>query len=478
MKRFTFIMLSMVLIISLLGTSVQAAESAFGAKNSDDKSSTESAFSSSSFGSQTEEKLSWSGTLELDTRAILDKNGTSDIYSDPILDLNLNYTKGNSEIDVTLNFDENADDNVKIEEATMRFYYDNYDLVVGKKKEVWGKGDKLHVVDNLNGEDLTDFINPDYLDRQIGEEMFKMNYYLGRGTLEAVYTPNFTPDNLATSGHWVTNEIQQMNDLEPVLIDQFGIASATEVKGDLEKNSQQEIEDGQFGLRYTNSKAGYDYGFSFYRGYLKRPSMDEKAIEKLKNDYKTNSKTNYSDAKSFLYDLNLHYDQVSVFGAEMSSVIAGINSRAELAYYRTDDTSGDDPEVRNNKIAWLIGGDRNLPLHNVNVNLQVKSEYILDHEEIEDNSYDIQQNQDNEYFTNLLSLEVSDEFKNQTVLPAVTLIYNLEREDYVLDNELELKLKDDTSLILNYKLFEGENHTDFGQFDENDYLSAKFKYDF
>ncbi|MGM0370392.1 MAG: hypothetical protein ACQEP9_08225, partial [Bacillota bacterium] len=441
MKRVTFMILSVLVVISLLGTSVQADESAFGSESSDDESSTESAFSSSSFGDSSEDKLSWGGTLELDTRAILDKANKSDIYSDPIFDLDLNYTSGNSEIDVTLNFDDTADDKVEIEEATMEFDYDNYDLLVGKKKEVWGKGDKIHVVDNLNGEDLTDFVNPDYLDRQIGEEMFKMNYYLGSGTLEAVYTPNFTPDKLATNGDWVVNEMQTLNDLEPVLMEQFGLADANQVNKELQDHPQQEIEDGQLGLRYTNSKAGYDYGFSFYQGHLKRPSMNNKALDNLEEDHKNpDSNPNYSEEyKSFLRDLDLHYDEVSVLGTEMSSVIAGINSRAELAYYLTEDTDGDDPTVKNNKVAWLIGGDRDLPVSNLNLNLQVKSEYILNHDKIENNPYDIEYNQDNEYFTNLLSLELNDEFKNQTVLPSMTLVYNIETDDYYLDNELELE---------------------------------------
>ena len=471
MKKLIVIILVFLIAIGFFTPALQAEESAFS--TSDASSTSDSAFSTSSFGSaENEKELSWGGTLELDTRAILDKNGQSDIYSDPSLDLDLNYKKNNSEFEATLNFDEGAEDEVAIEEAFMRLYYENYDLVVGKKKEVWGKGDKLHVVDNLNGEDLTDFVNPEYLERQIGEEMVKMNYYLGAGTLEAVYTPNFTPDRLATNGNWVTSGIEEINSLEPNLISEFGAVGASKVQDSLDNNSQQEIEDGQIGLRYTNSKSGYDYGFSFYQGYLKRPSLNKVAINKLQKGL-------YTDYQSFLTDLDWHYDEVSVFGTELSAVIGGINSRAELAYYLTDDTEGNNAEVHNNKIAWLIGGDRDLPFHNLNLNLQVKSEYILDHEKIEENGrLDIEYNQDDEYLTNLLSLEVSDEFKNQTVLPSTTLVYNLESDDYYWDNELELKLKDDTSLIMSYKLFEGDQGTEFGQFDENDYLSAVFKYDF
>ena len=476
MKRKVIVTLGIVLAVSLLVPQVEAAESAFSSNQKTDNADSQSAFSSSSFANQTEEKLTWGGTLKLDTRSILDKNGESDLYSDPILDLDLNYKKANSEVKATLNFVEGAKDEVDIEEAFIRLYYDNYDLVVGKKKEVWGNGDKLHVVDNLNGENLTDFINQDYLDRQIGEEMIKMNYYLGTGTLEAVYSPNFTPDHLATSGQWVTNKMQNINNL---VKNKFDAVTAAQIKETLQSNPQQEIEDGQLGLRYTNSQAGYDYGFSFYQGHLKRPSMSQTALGKLEQGAYSN------DSQTFLRDLNLHYDEVSIFGAEVSSVLAGINSRAEVAYYLTDDTAGDDADVHNNKVAWLIGGDRDLPLHNLNVNLQVKSEYVLEKDEIKDNTMppsgkniDIDYNKNGDYFTNMVVLKVSDQFKNETITPQVSLVYNVENEDYMLDNELELKLKDDTRLLFHYKLFEGANDTNFGQFDENDYLSAVFEYDF
>ncbi|MGM0501276.1 MAG: DUF1302 family protein [Bacillota bacterium] len=469
MRRSLIIMCALIVSASLLIAPVSAEESAFGSSTAEESSTMGSAFSAASTESSSEQQLSWSGSLELDTRAILDKNDQSDIETDLNLDLDLNYRRDNSEVEATLNFVEGEAD---IEEAFMRLYYDNFDLAVGKKKEVWGKGDQLHVVDHLNGQDLTDFINPEYLERQIGEEMIKTNYYLGSGTLEVVYTPEFTPNNLAQEGNWVVNEMQQLNDLEPTLINEFGLTAAAKVQ-DSFAELDHEVEDGQLALRYTNSKSGYDYGFSFYQGYLKTASMNQTAIAKLKQGaYSTNQ------WEQFIADLNFHYDQVSILGAEFSSVLAGINSRAEIAYFLTEDTAGTDIDVHNNKIAGLIGGDRDLPWHNLNLNLQVKSEYILDNEEIENNPSDLEYNKDEQYFNNLVVLEVQDEFDNQNILPSTTVAYNLGTDDYFLDNEIEFKLKDDASLQFNYKLFGGDSQTEFGQFANNDYLSAKFTYDF
>ncbi|GAB6139027.1 hypothetical protein [Halanaerobaculum tunisiense] len=484
-RRRRILTLFLIVLLSMsLPATVLANESAFG----ESSSSNQSAFGDENTGFGIDSTaLTWGGTLKLDTRAILDnENEDSVVDSTPDLDLDLNYQNDKSEVQATLNFNDSTEDTANIEEAFMRLYYDKFDLVVGKKKVVWGTGDKLHVVDNLNGEDLTDFVNPEYLDRQIGEEMVKVDYYLDNGTLEAVYTPEFTPDKLATEGNWVTNDVKLFNQAGGILKGSGNLVLASELKDKLSP-TYNEIEDGQLGLRYTTSQAGYDYGFSLYQGRMKEPSMNIEAVKSIENEvekFKPESTLSNDDISKIeeeidqeIDQINLHYDRVTVLGTEFSSVIAGINSRAELAYYLTEDTAGDKPTVHNNKVAWIIGGDRDLPVHNVNVNLQVKSELILNNDEIK-NDNDIDYNENGDYFTNLALLKVSDKFKNETILPEVSVAYNIESDDYMLDNEVEFKLKDDTSLKVNYKLFGGADDTQFGQFADNDYLSATFEYDF
>ena len=76
-------------------------------------------------------------------------------------------------------------------------------------KEVWGKGDKVHVLDNFNANDFSDFIFPDYIDRRLGEVMFKATANLSWDynlKLEGIYTPWMTPDRFATSGKFVPNK--------------------------------------------------------------------------------------------------------------------------------------------------------------------------------------------------------------------------------------------------------------------------------
>lgn len=423
------LIISLMLCLNTVNSISYAAESAFDLEEGTESSS---AFASGGgFGdsfSYSQSPLSFTGSLKYYTRAILDIDGESDVSSEPSLDLDLGYEKDSSEMKVKLDL---ADSNTELEEAYIRLYYDKFNILVGKKKVVWGKGDDMHVVDNLNALDFSDFVNPDYMDRKIAEEMIKLNYYLGTGSLELVYTPEFTTNKAATSGNWVMPSSQQEN----ITIKQA-----------------HELDDGQLAVRYTNSHLGYDYGFSLYQGRLRQPSWNR-------------------DKKK------LDYDRVIILGTEFSSVLAGINSRAELAYYLTEDTNGDDPYVHNNRLAWVIGGDKNLPINNMNVNIQLRSELILDDEQIISNR-DVDYNKNDEYLSNTIALGITDSFKHEMILPEFSLAYNVEDEDYMINNSVEFILKDDTSLTLSYKLFGGDDDTMFGQFSDNDYLSAEFKYDF
>ncbi|SJZ33603.1 hypothetical protein [Selenihalanaerobacter shriftii] len=472
----------LVLLMTLVfSTNILAAESAFDEGNS--SSTEESSFSdagfessfgenSNSFGSSSTWDIG--GTIELDYRDFIHEDDTD---KSAALELDLGYEAANYDFEGKFNFSDDGDASDIVEEAFVRFYYDTHEIELGKKKVVWGKGDKLHVVDNLNGEDLIDFVNQDYLDRKLGEEMIKLNYYLGLGTLEVVYTPEFGPNQIPNEGDWVTSDMAGMMVLKSTLI-KSPFATESQVKEAVEMPEYNDSDDGQFGIRYTNSKSGYDYGVSYYHGRLRTPSMNNQAIAAIKQELMSPTVDSANTIQVQLKEIDPHYDEVDVFGTEFSSVIAGINSRAELAYYLTDDTDGDNPEVHNNKIAWLIGGDRDLPLHNINVNAQLKSELILDDDKIEDNPLDIEYDEDGDYFTNMLVFKVSDSFKYETILPEVSFVYNLEDHDYMLNNEIEFVVEDNTSITFNYKIFNGDEDTTFGQFDNNDYAELNLSHDF
>ena len=172
----------------------------------------------SGFGDSSASALSVSGKAWIDMRGYLNPNGTSSddykLFDDvqvkvlPSAKLNLEYSGSMSDVLLALKVDENTIKNHPvdvIDELALRGYFGNFSLEAGKMKLVWGKGDKLHVLDNFNADDYTDFIIPDYIDRRLSTPMVRAAYSFGGANLnlEAVYAPFLTVDRFATSGVWV-----------------------------------------------------------------------------------------------------------------------------------------------------------------------------------------------------------------------------------------------------------------------------------
>jgi len=174
-------------------------------------------FDSFSEDSSSSSPVSLSGSSSLDLRAYTDSDSAQDteIEASPSAALNLNYSGNKSDFTLSLKVDEDTIKNHPedvIDEMVLRAYFGNFMLEGGKMKLVWGKGDKLHVIDNFNADDYSDFIIPDYLDRRISTPMVRGVYSLpfANMNLEAVYTPFLPVDRFSTSGRWTPAQVANL----------------------------------------------------------------------------------------------------------------------------------------------------------------------------------------------------------------------------------------------------------------------------
>ena len=224
-----------------------------------------------------------SGEIEPEFRVFSDDG---DINENLQGNLEISYPGSTHEFNVLLDYQIGAAKEIEFNRANYKYYGEKYSILLGKEVVIWGKGDKVHVVDNINGEDLSDFINPDYKERQIGEEMIKIDRYFrgGNANLEFIYTPDFTPNRMAKDpdsslGNWIINPFgSQLN----MGLDRIAAATGQTQKAVIEKVEDSFAdEDNQFALRFTDSRGGTDYGFSYYHGYLRKPSYDPDVLEKV-----------------------------------------------------------------------------------------------------------------------------------------------------------------------------------------------------
>lgn len=184
--------------------------------------------------------LEVNGSAEIDIRAYTDSSDKADkddadkidVRALPDAKLDLKYSGNKSDVELKLKVDENTIKNHPvdvIDEAVLRAYFGNLTLEAGKMKVVWGKGDKLHVLDNFNADDYSDFIIPDYLDRRISTPMVRAVYSLplANMNIEGVYTPLLPTDRFATGGRWTPAQVTGLKE-SVTTIAKTQVAASTE----------------------------------------------------------------------------------------------------------------------------------------------------------------------------------------------------------------------------------------------------------
>lgn len=391
--------------------------------------------------------------------------------------LELSYAGETFDSLISLNLDtDRLDEDLAelFDEAYVRYYAKGFDLEAGLMKVVWGKGDQLHVVDHLNSNDLSDLINPDYIDRRNAVPMAKVNIPLGmQGKLEAVYVPTLTPDTIPTEGAWVPGEAQALKEIMENQVEELALNTYLDIMNSIgnaevaslaQAKVLQEYADGapffpntntldygQAATRITGSFAGIDLGASYYFGFNKRPSAVFNGSGALEG---------------------INYDRLHSFGLEAGGILAGFNLRSEAAYYMTEDLDGDDPAVHNNSFNYLAGFDRDLPLSNLNINFQVKGSIIMNHDEIV-SPLDVEGSSDQ---TNtMLVAKLSDSYNHEKVKAELKAIYEIEDEDFMINPALFYKPSGDIEFCASASFFGGEEDGLLGQFKDQSFLELSTK---
>ncbi len=454
--------------------------------------------------------VSITGNVGTEIRAYVDEDSFEDVEKDANVNAGLTFEYSGSKTDaaLSLNFTEDAIKNHPedvIDELTARAYFGNFTLEGGKMKVVWGKGDKLHVLDNFNADDYTDFIIPDYIDRRISTPMVRGVYNFGVANLqlEGIYTPMLPTDRFAKDGRWVPAEYQEISKTvteaakysvknaftayngalltnpanQTAVATYAGIylntltkANALSANPDMIYPNIDPLEYGQFGTRLTGTIGSFDLGVSYYYGYYKQPSFNAKKF--------TDWMTKYFAGTATEDDKFLAYDRKQTFGLEAATTLWHFNLRGEAGYNLTDDVDGTDPYVHNNSISWLGGFDIDLPFWNMNINIQETGTFILHGDECDKNTMDVDYSK-NGYSNDRLVMNVTTSFVNDKLLPEVTVMYGIENGDIVVLPKFTYKVADGLSLNANGMYIWNRNEdSEFYAWKDNSFVAVGLQYQF
>ena len=231
-----------------------------------------------------------------------------------------------------------------------------------------------------------------------------------------------------------------------------------------------QIKYGQYGLRLSGSAGHVDIACQYYYGHYKTPSIN---VEKMI--------THAMEGKNIRECV--YYDPVHIFGADLGAAIAMFNFKSEAAYYMTEDFKGTDPAVHNNSFQWVLGFDVDIPLNNLNLNVQNIGSHIIGFKNVKQNNksgkMDMDWNTAEKSMNNKLVFNVSDSWLHETLTDSVTVIWGIEHNDVVVMPKIKYKIKDEFYIEgAGAYIYAKDKKSEFPSWKNNHFAQVSFEYKF
>ena len=368
--------------------------------------------------------------------------------------LNLNFEKRGEKVAFKANpmlFLNGADSiDFRMREIYMDLYFDNFDLRVGKQQIVWGKADGVFITDIVSPLNLTEFLLPDFDEIRTGVISAKFDYYIGNGTFEAIFIPQFTPTvKPASNSIWF---IQPDFPAPPT----FDWSKST---------IHPSLENSELFLKYSAITSKID--FDIMGGY----TWDDNPAMHVQKHFGKDTTTMPPTPILTGITITPQHHRLYVAGGSFSTEIKGVIFRGEGAYYngkyfQTEDPLAVDALIQKDYLNYVFGLD--FSIGGVKLSGQFIQKYILDHDE------KMVENKTNNMATVLARYDALRETLHFELFSYI----GLTNEDALIRPKITYDYDDSFSILLGSNIFVGDRGGQFGQYKDNSMIYAKIKYNF
>jgi hypothetical protein len=368
--------------------------------------------------------------------------------------LNLNFEKRGEKVAFKANpmlFLNGADSiDFRMREIYMDLYFNNFDLRVGKQQIVWGKADGVFITDIVSPLNLTEFLLPDFDEIRTGVISAKFDYYIGNGTFEAIFIPQFTPTvKPASNSIWY---VQPDFPATPT----FDWSKST---------IHPSLENSELFLKYSAITSKVD--FDIMGGY----TWDDNPAMHVQKHF--GKDTTAMPPTPILTGITItpQHHRLYVAGGSFSTEIKGVIFRGEGAYYngkyfQTEDPMAIDALIQKDYLNYVFGLD--FSIGGVKLSGQFIQKYILDHDE------KMVENKTNNMATVLARYDALRETLHFELFSYI----GLTNEDALIRPKITYDYDDSFSILLGSNIFVGDRGGQFGQYKDNSMVYAKIKYNF
>ena len=366
--------------------------------------------------------------------------------------LNLNFEKRGEKVAFKANpmlyLNSGNELSFNMREIYSDLYFKNFDLRIGKQQVVWGKSDGVFITDIVSPLNLTEFLLPDFDEIRTGVLAAKLDYYIGSGTLEAIFIPLFTPTVRpeASSPFYIPPTF-----MAPPTFDW----SNSEIKPSLQNS--------EMFLKYAAMTSIVD--FELMAGY----TWDDNPSMHVQKNF---LKDSISGAPSLIgLNISPEYHRLAVAGGSFSTQVKSWIIRGEAAYYngkqfQTTDLNAIDALVEKDYLHYLVGLDYSIK--GLNLSAQFIQEAIMDYDDL----------LKSDKVQSTVTFRAQYNLLRETLHLELFSYIGLTNEDALIRPKITYDFDDSFSVLLGSNIFVGNENGRFGQYHDNSMIYAKIKYNF
>ena len=306
----------------------------------------------------------------------------------------------------------------ELREGYVDFSTENFDLRAGRQIIAWGRTDAVNPTDNLAMRDYT-LHTPDDVDQKSGVGALKGAYHAGDFRFIAAWLPEFRPNRLP-----FPKGIPPMSEEKP-------------------GNGWE-----QWAGKVEYSGGDYDCSVSYFDGFDHNP------------DFALTSA-----------GVTMRYGRLKAYGADGAFTSGRYGFRAEAAFLTSEDSTGENPFVKNPVIFAVAGGDRTFG-DNLNINLQYLFRRVTNYRTLDlitpppvlplaeaaafaANQYDETQHG--------MSFRIGDKWLNNTLEAEIAGLVWLQQGDSLIRPKISYALNDAVSVSMGAESYQGPRNSFFGR---------------
>lgn len=330
---------------------------------------------------------------------------------------------------------------VDLREASVATRLNGYaDLKVGRQVLTWGTGDLIFINDLFAKDWVSFLIGRDVEYLKAPSTSVKLSLFTNLADLDLVYTPRFESDRYLTG-----ERLSFFNPLENRVVGKNDVLD-TDTPGDW-------FSDDEIALRLYRDLYGFQLALYGYRGFWKSPGGFD---------------LDTSDAI---------FPELSVYGASIEGALINGIFNIEFGYYDSrDDRDGDDPGVRNSELRFLTGYRQELT-RDLTLGVQYYLERMQNYGAYRNNLPSGSETQDQN--RHVLTSRLTKMALNQNLRLSLFGYYSPSDNDGYLRPIANYAVDDNWALECGGNWFFGANdHTFFGQFEDNTNVYVAVRYSF